>query len=89
MVDYLTVVRDVEEAISNDRTRIVSSYRSHDRYSEECNFSQALHYLFVRYVPTVSYSRGYTLRTCIIELLNYIVTFEANNDPTQCLSRTR
>ena len=76
---YLSIGRDQAVTSSSDSTDIRSTYFNHPRFSFDCDFCQALHYLFIRYVPMASYSRGYTLRACINQLLDYTVEYEKGN----------
>jgi hypothetical protein len=85
---YLSMYRSAVSATSSD-LKIISA----DYYTEDPLFNFldalccALHYVFIRYVPDLSYSKGYELRTAIIEFLNFREQYNARLHPSLRLSK--
>jgi hypothetical protein len=80
---YLSLYRSEESATSADSKIIsVSYYTEHPLFSFLNALCCALHYVFIRYVPDLSYSKGYELRTAIVEFLTFREQHNARLHPS-------
>jgi len=77
LMNYLTIVKNKTKAKSIDGAVIESNYIEHPRFRETCKFCACLHYVFVRFTETRSYSKGYEIRTGINYLLDFTVIYES------------
>lgn len=62
---FLTMYQSEVSAISSDAKNISASYIEHPLFSFMDPLCCALHYVFMKYVPDISYSKGYELRSSI------------------------
>ncbi|SDI94745.1 hypothetical protein [Pseudomonas abietaniphila] len=80
---YLSMYRSEESATSADSIKISATYYTeHPLFSFLNALCCALHYVFIRYVPDLSYSKGYELRTAIVEFLKFREQHNARLHPS-------
>lgn len=84
--NYLTVAVGVAQVESSDGKKIPTNYLTHPRFRSDCDFCAGLNYMFVRFVPDRSYSKGYEVRKGINLFLDYVVQYEDSNDSALHLS---
>lgn len=68
---YLTMYQDVAAVRSSDSVLIRANYRESPLFSLVDSLCCALHYVFIKYVPDLSYSKGYELRSAIRDFLEF------------------
>jgi hypothetical protein len=78
-MNYLTVERQRTHVESLDGCLISCNYLAHPRFLRNCNLCAGLHYVFVRFTPGRTYSKGYELRTAVAFFLDYVEIYEKAN----------
>ncbi|NWL45552.1 hypothetical protein DM819_06640 [Pseudomonas hunanensis] len=68
---YLSMYNSELSAISSDGKVISASYVEHPMFSFMDELCCGFHYVYMKYVPTASYSQGYALRSAIRDFLNF------------------
>lgn len=68
---YLSMYRSQTSATSADSKFITSNYIEHPSFDFADALCSAFHYLFIRYVPDITYSKGYALRSAIKDFLEF------------------
>lgn len=79
---YLTLHQLEISAISSDAKTISANYLEHPLFSFGSALCCALHYVFIKYVPGVSYSKGYELRSAIKVFLEFRDTHNSRLHPS-------
>lgn len=68
---YLSMYHSELSATSSDAKVIPANYIEHPLFSFMDALCCAFHYMFIKYVPDVSYSQGYSLRSAIRDFLDF------------------
>lgn len=70
-MQYLTMYHAELSATSADAKVITANYIEHPLFSFTDALCCGFHYVFIKYVPDVSYSKGYALRSAIKDFLDF------------------
>lgn len=68
---YLSIYESDLSATSLDGKEITASYIEHPLFTFMDDLCCGFHYVYMKYVPTASYSKGYALRSAIRDFLDF------------------
>lgn len=78
---YLQMNHEVTAVTSLDGNSIPCSYLEHALFSFSNHLCAGFHYVFTKYVPQRSYSKGYGIRTAINRFLDFVVEHSGQSHP--------
>lgn len=78
---YMQMNHEITAVTSLDGISIPCSYLEHALFSFSNHLCAGFHYVFTKYVPERSYSKGYGIRTAINRFLDFVVEHSAQSHP--------